>query len=101
MNTYYMNDNTHNFAPILGINHQDSPVQDLIDTYFFGGGEVTQCKEGARATDTKIPAYRSTKEEDKRPKLMQGYTLLDDIELSKGKEYNKTVEDLFDKPEQF
>ena len=101
MNNYYMNDNTHNFQPIVGVNNQASMVQDLIDAYLFGGGEVTYCEEGARSTDDEVRTYDTTSDEHSGANLMRGYSLFDQIQLNKGKEYNQKVEDLFENPEKF
>jgi len=100
MTTYYMNADVNEYTTIADHSHP-SDYQDLIDTYLAGGGKITKCREGARTTYDKIPSYNITPEEAEASKLKKGTSLFDQIELSKGKEYNETAEDLFDKRGRF
>lgn len=100
MNIYYMNADINEHTIIADHSHP-SEYQDLIDAYLAGGGKITKCKEGARTTFDKIPSYNITPEEAEESKLKKGTSLFDQIELNRGKEYNETAEDLFDKRGRF
>lgn len=100
MTTYYMNSDVNKYTIIADHTHP-SEYQDLINAYLVGGGKITKCCEGARTTPDKIPSYNITQEEAESSKLKKGTSLFDQIELNKGKEYNETAEDLFDKRGRF
>jgi hypothetical protein len=100
MATYYMNADVSKYTIIPNHSHP-SEYQDLIDAYLAKGGKITKCREGARTTFDKIPSYDITPEEAEASKLKKGTSLFDQIELNKGKEYNETAEDLFDKRGRF
>ena len=100
MNYYHMNMN-ENYEVISRTGTQISEYQAEIDAWLLKGNIVKQIPRGHRTTESKIPSYNTTKEEKNKASLMRGHSLFDQIELNKGKEYNLTIEDLFNNPEQF
>lgn len=100
MTTYYMNADVSKYTIIADHNHP-SEYQDLIDAYLAKGGKITKCPEGARTTFDSIKSYKLAEGEVLQAKLNKGSALFDEIELSKGREYNQqtNIEDHFDKSE--
>ena len=91
MNTYFMGEDVNKAKTIIGHNNTPSEYQDLIDQYKARGGKITYCEEGARTTETKIPAYNISKAE-KEPTVdkntTSGYSLFDQIERERNKTFD-------------
>jgi len=101
MVNYYNMNMDENYETISRYNTKVSEYQAEIDAWLLKGNTIKKFPQGHRVTESKIPVYWDSPEENAKPKLMQGHTMLDEIELRKGKEYNLTAEDLFDNPEKF
>ena len=96
MATYFMGEDLYKDTTITGYNNTPSEYQDLIDQYKARGGKVTYCEEGARTTETKIPAYNVCKSE-LEPTIdgtRKGNTVMDQASLSRF-EGNPTDPDSF------
>jgi len=98
MATYFMGEDVNKANTIIGYNNTPSEYQDLIDQYKARGGKVTYCEEGARTTETKIPAYSISKVENEPTmdkNTTSGYSLFDQIERERNKTFDP--ESFFDK----
>jgi len=98
MATYFMGEDLYKDTTITGYNNTPSEYQDLIDQYKARGGKVTYCEEGARTTETKIPAYSISKVENEPTmdkNTTSGYSLFDQIERERNKTFDP--ESFFDK----
>ena len=91
MSTYFMGEDVNKATTIIGRNTIPSEYQDLIDQYKARGGKVTYCEEGARTTETKIPAYSISKAENEPTmdkNTTSGYSLFDQIERERNKTFD-------------
>ena len=86
-----MGEDVNKANTITGYNNTPSEYQDLIDQYKARGGKVTYCEEGARTTETKIPAYSISKVENEPTmdkNTTSGYSLFDQIERERNKTFD-------------
>jgi hypothetical protein len=90
MAKYFMGEDTDAHDTIIGKTTIPSEYQQLIEQYRARGGTVGHCWYGQRTTDTKIPAYSTSKSEvgSTVDRGMQGKTLMDEIEQSRHNQMN-------------
>tara|TARA_R110000782_G_scaffold89664_2_gene172363 strand:+ start:154 stop:468 length:315 start_codon:yes stop_codon:yes gene_type:complete len=90
MAKYFMGGDIDSHDTIIGKTTIPSEYQYLIDQYRARGGTVGHCWYGQRTTDTKIPAYSTSKAEVGATvdRGMQGKTLMDEIEQSRHNQMN-------------